>query len=122
MKTTTTKLNDAARSAVIALAAARAAKLCDDAFETLRAGRKTVVKGKPVMVPFGAEKQKQLHALNRKIGAVESTLMPVAVKLFAASGLPSDEETEATYWEEALALYLDTGANIVDARFAAFTL
>ena len=115
-------LNDAARSAVIAIATARATELCDAALQTLRAGRKTVVKGKPVMVPFGAEKQKQLHALNRKIGAVESTLMPVAVKLFAASGLPSDEETEAAYWEEALALYLDTGASIVDARFAAFTI
>ena len=116
------KLNDAARSAVIALATARAAKLCDDAFETLRAGRKTVVKGKPVMVPFSPEKKTQLHALNRKIGAVESTLMPVAVKLFAASGLPSDEETEVSYWEEALKLYQDTGREIVDARFAAFTI
>jgi len=115
-------LNDAARSTVIALATARATKLCDDSFETLRAGRKTFVKGKPVMVPFGAEKQKQLHALNREIGAVESTLMPAAVKLFAASGLPSDEETEATYWEEAQVLYLDTGREIVDARFAAFTI
>jgi hypothetical protein len=113
---------DTTRTALVTAAVARATKLCDAALKTLAEGRKTFVKGKPTMAPWGAEKRAQLRAL--QLGAFEAparmaTQADVAEMLrplIGAEGVTA--EAEEAFFAEATAVYCAAGVAEVERRFA----
>lgn len=100
------------------LAIVRATALCDAALATLATGRKTFVKGKPVMVPWGDEKRMQLKALQIdafKPGYQVDGIVADAVD-FAVEGA-TDEASAQAILADAVAVYCAAGRAEVERRF-----
>lgn len=109
MKTTTI-------AALQTAALLRASQLCDAALATLAAGRKTFVKGKPAMVPFGKEKRAQLKALQLSAFERPDHHLDVASH-YAAEGV-TDAATEDAFLVAAFDVYAAAGKAEVERRFA----
>lgn len=104
------------KAAIETVAIARAARLCDAAFATLGTGCKTFVKGKPVFVPFGAEKKDELRRLQD--GAFESMPLDWDVSAHYAAESIADEASEVAFVNAAFAVYAAAGRAEVQCRFA----
>lgn len=102
MKTTT-------NTALTAAATAYAAKLCAEQLAFLAAGRKTFVKGKPVMVAFDADKRAQLRRLAEGSFDGFSSIEKVYGLVDVVAEGATDEESAQAMIAEALAVYNAAG-------------
>lgn len=109
MKTTT-------QLAIETPAIARAAKLCDAALATLAAGRKTFVKGKPVMVAWSPEKRAELKRL--QLSAFDGLPLDADLSKHYADESVTDLASEERFLAEATEAYRTAGRTEVERRFA----
>lgn len=109
MKTTTT-------AALQSAAIARATSLCDAAFKTISAGRKTFVKGKPAMVAYSDEGRAQLRRL--QLGAFDSISLGFDATAHYADEGVVDAATEDAFLPAAFEVYAAAGRAEVERRFA----
>jgi hypothetical protein len=109
MKTTT-------QTAIENLAIARATKGCDAALATLAAGRKTFVKGKPVMVAWGPEKRAELKRL--QLGAFDGLPLDADLSAHYTAEDVTDAASEERLLAEAADIYRTAGRAEVERRFA----
>lgn len=102
-----------------AAASTYAAKLCGEQQAFLAAGRKTFVKGKPVMVPFDADKRAQLRRLAEGSFDGLSSIEKVYGLVDVVAEGATDEESGQAVIAEALAVYNAAGMAEVERCYGA---